>query len=217
MRTFLNLSLLALIVSGLGSIFTQIALRTSLQTAHSSFELQAQDGAAVNLSQGPPYVGYQKLFYYSGSNVQYICMARNVGPQSTITVTAATAANPGVFTSTGHGFETGSAARVSVSGGTGNWVPANGIWILSRVDADTFTLRDPTTGTQLNTTGFGAVSGAIRVSTSAPRSTQGVWTIQKFEYDGSSNLTGLFWAVGGTGGTQGNRCSDRATTWMEWR
>jgi len=140
--------------------------------------LDAQDGAAVNLSQGPPYVGYQKLFFYSGSNVQYICSSKNVTVQSTVTVTAATAANPGVFTVVGHGFEAGSAARVTVSGGTGNWAPANSIWILSRVDADTFTLRDITSGTQLNTTGFGALTGTIRVATTAPRSTQFLGTVE---------------------------------------
>jgi len=201
MKSFTWFVLLAIVVMLLGSVIG----------------LKAQDGAAVNLSQGPPYVGYQKLFFYSGTNVEYICYSKNVVNQSTITVTAATAAGPGVFTATGHGFELGSAPRVNVSGGTGNWAPANGVWILSPIDADTFTLRDPTSGTQLDTTGFGAVTGTIRVSTSAPRSTHNIWNIQKFRYDGSNNVTGIFWAVGGTGGTQGNRCSDRAATWMEWR
>jgi len=179
--------------------------------------LKAQDGASVNLSQGPPYVGYQKLFYYSGTNIQYICIAKNVGPQSTITVSAATAATPGVFTSVGHGFELGSRARVTVSGGTGNWTAANGYWTLEPIDVDTFTIRSLTTGTDLDTSTFGAVAGTIRVATTAPRSTAYVWTIQKLKYDGGSNLTGTFWAVGGTSGTQGNRCADRAATWMEWR
>lgn len=193
-------------------VFIEIAIM--LVTVSIGF---GQDGTSVNLSQGPPYVGYQRLLFYSGSNVQYICYSKNVTVSTTITVTAATAAGPGVFTSVGHGFDAGSAPRVTTSGGTGNWAAANGIWILSRVDADTFTLRDPTSGTQLVTTGFGALTGTIRVNTTAPRSTHNIWSIQKLEYDGSNNVIGTFWAVGGTGGTQGNRCSDRAATWMEWR
>lgn len=198
--------------------FSKLAiLALAVMLVFGAVGLNAQDGSNVNLSQGPPYVGYQRLFFYSSGNVQYICYSKNVVPGNTITVTAATAANPGVFTITGHGFELGSAPRVTVSGGTVNWAPANGIWILSPIDANTFTLRSQTTGTQLDTTGFGAVTGTILVNTSTPRSTQAIWSIQKMEYDGSANLTGMFWAVGGTGGTQGNRCADRAATWMEWR
>ena len=180
--------------------------------------LWGQDGSPVALTEGPyPGTDYQKLFYYSGTNLQYICTARSVqGNTSTITISAITAANPGVFTSVGHGFDTGAAPRVTVSGATGNWTAVNGTWLLNAVDADTFTLRDPTTGTQVNTTGATGGIGTVILKTSAPRTTEYRWAIRKYTYDGSNNLIGSFTAFG-AGGKMGNRCADRAATFVEWR
>jgi len=179
--------------------------------------MPAQDGTSVNLSQGPPYVGYQRLMFYSGSNLEYVCYSKNVAPQTRITISAITAATPGVLTSVGHGFELGTRARVTIAGATGDWAEANGIWLVEPTDADTFTLRDITTGTQLDTAGNAGGIGTVTLTTTAPRSTAYHWQIAKFRYDGSSNITATVWAVGGTGGVSNNRCSDRAATWMEWR
>jgi len=179
----------------------------------------AQEGTPVALTEGPyPGPDYQRLLFYSGSNLTYMCAARSVqGQNSSTSVSAITAANPGVFTSTAHGFDLGTAPRVTVSGATGDWAEANGTWILSPVDANTFTLRDPTSGTQLDTSGNAGGIGTVVVRTTAPKSTSSVWAIRKYTYDGSSNLTGMFTAFSGTGGKMGNRCSDRAATFVEWR
>lgn len=53
------------------------------------------------------------------------------------TITAASNASPIVITSAGHGLTTGS--RVTISGVAGN-TAANGTWVITRVDADTFRL-----------------------------------------------------------------------------
>lgn len=187
--------------------------------AFMALSMRGQDGAPVAITEGPyPGTDYQKLFYYSGANLQYICTARSVqGNTSTISITAITAANPGVFTSVGHGFDTGAAPRVTVSGATGNWTAVNGSWLVTAIDADTFTLRDPTTGTQLDTTGATGGIGSPILRTTAPRTTEYRWAIRKYTYDGSSNLIGAFTAFSGTGGKMGNRCSDRAATYVEWR
>lgn len=179
----------------------------------------AQEGTPVALTEGPyPGPDYQRLFYYSGSNLQYMCAARSVqGQNSSTTVSGITAAAPGVFTSTAHGFDTGTAPRVTVSGGTGDWAEVNGTWILSPVDANTFTLRDPTTGTQLDTSGNTGGIGTVVVRTTAPKTVSPVWAIRKYTYDGSNNLVGAFTAFSGSGGKMGNRCSDRAATYTEWR
>jgi len=66
------------------------------------------------------------------------------------TISAATQANPAVLTKTGHGLVSGD--TILISGFTGNWVPANGIWRVNYVSADTFSIP-------VNATGFGAMTG----------------------------------------------------------
>lgn len=183
------------------------------------FLVTAQEGTPVALTEGPyPGPDYQRLFFYSGSNLTYMCAARSVqGQNSSTAVSAITAANPGVFTSTGHGFDLGTAPRVTVSGGTGDWAEVNSTWILSPIDANTFTLRDPTTGAQLDMSGNTGGIGTVVVRTTAPKTGSPVWAIRKYTYDGSNNLIGAFTAFSGNGQKMTNRCSDRAATFTEWR
>lgn len=80
-----------------------------------------------------------------------------------LSVSSATAANPGVFTTATHNFVVGE--RVTISGGTGNWAAANGNWIINTVPATTtFSVAALTTGTALDTTSFGALSGTVVVT-----------------------------------------------------
>lgn len=82
---------------------------------------------------------------------------------ASLSVSAATAASPGVFTTATHNFVPGE--RVSISGGTGSWAPANGDWIVNTVPlTTTFSVAALTTGTPLNTTGFGALTGTVVVT-----------------------------------------------------
>lgn len=184
----------------------------------------AQEGVNSVISQGPPIVPYQKLIFYNGSNaVTYVCTANSRSPQTYFTITAATAANPGVFTSTAHGFSIYSKPRVTIIGTmpTG-WTAVAGQWILSPVDANTFQLLSPTTGTALNTTGFTpAWSGTAQGQTTAPRTNQPYWAIQWLQYDGSGNLVHTSNAYGSSGsgasGLVGVKCDDRASGYVEYK
>lgn len=158
-------------------------------------------GAPVNVSQGPPPVGYQSLLYYTGSNLQYVCLAASdqINEQE-ITVTAASNANPVSFTATAHGFDYQSGATtlpaIKITGGTVNWTPINGVWVATPTSANAFTIA-------VNSTGFGALTGTLTVTTRAPLTTKSYWSVQKLVYDGSSNLIGTFWGStpGGAGST----------------
>ena len=117
----------------------------------------------VNQTQGPPPIAYQRLFFYDGSNnLQYICWAPSDQlAETTIAISAASNANPVVFTYTG-GFDYQSGATtlpaVKITGGTGGWAAVNGVW-----------LATPLSATILNSIGCPRLS---RVATSDDRSRQ---------------------------------------------
>jgi len=179
--------------------------------------LYSQDGTAVSLSQGPPYVPYTTLQFFDGSaRLEYLCIARpTMGSPSKLTISGITAANPGVFTYANHGIELGQAPKASISGGASTWAIVNGLWIIDPIDANTFYIRDPTTGTRLNTSSGSGGIGTIILTIDSARTTAYVWSIRKFVYV-SATQTNSFWARG-SGGMSGNRCSDRAATTTEWR
>lgn len=156
--------------------------------------LHAQNlGSPVNPNAGPPPIAFQKLFYYSGSNIQYVCqtLSDRINEQP-ITVTAASNANPVSFTATAHGFDYQSGATtlpaVKISGGTGNWTAINGVWVATPTSANAFTIA-------VNSTTFGALTGTLVVTTRAPLTTANYWAVQKYVYDGSNNLIGSFWSA----------------------
>lgn len=182
----------------------------------------AQDGATVNLYTGPQQVPLQSFFFYTGSNLTTVCWAKSFSPNTRFTITSATAASPAVFTFASHGFFVTSAIttpRVSISGATGSWVSLNADWLLTPTAANTFTLANPTTGTNLDSTGFGALAGTVVLNTTAPRTSQNYWSMMKLTYDVSNNLTGKFLAFGdaGTRGVFANKCDDRAAAYVEWK
>ena len=155
----------------------------------------------VRISQKSPDTGYQMILGYSGTNVIYICKAASIQKTSpSIAIASATNANPVVFTvSGGHGFDsaTSPAAKpsITVSGGTGQWVVANATWTATILSSTTFSVP-------LNSTAIGAMTGTIVFTTRAPRTTDPVWSVQAFTYDGSNNLTGGAWAIGTPSFTQ---------------
>ncbi len=179
--------------------------------------LLAQQGQQVVISQGPKVTIYQKLLFYSGTDLQYVCTALSAqGAQTSVSVTGATNANPGVFTATAHGFDLTTNPRVTFATAPGGWSSlTTGAWILVPISANTFSLRGAETGTALDTSAFGAWSGTYAMKTWAPRTNQPVWQIEKFQYDGSSNLVSSL--TGFVNGSATNKCDDKTANYMEWK
>lgn len=183
-----------------------------------------QEGQTVNLSQGPPSPPYQKIFFYSGSNLTYLCSAKSSpAQQSTISITSATSATPAVFTSTAHGFYSAGAAvklgtpRVTISGAPAAWAALNsGSWLLSATGVDTFQLLNPSTGTAFDGGALAAWSGSATVTASAPRTSMDIWSIAKYVYDGSNNIIWSGQAFASQGLTR-NTCVDPTVATIEWR
>ena len=144
------------------------------------------------ISQKSPLTAYQFIMAYSGSDLLYICRAASTQPTSpSISIASATQANPVVFTvSGGHGFNTSSLPQVTISGGTGNWTGVNGTFTATIINSTTFSIA-------VDSSAYGAVTGTLVFTTRAPRTTSYIWSVQKFVYDGSSNLIWSGW-VGGT-------------------
>lgn len=88
-------------------------------------------------------------------HTQKITLYKNVTP---VAVTSSTDATPIVVTATAHGFATGD--RVLIYGHTTN-IAANGIFKVTRLTANTFSLQDEFTGASVAGTGAGAGSGGI--------------------------------------------------------
>lgn len=85
------------------------------------------------------------------------------------------------------------------------------------VDANTFTINNATTGTPLNTSGFGgAWSGTANFVSQAPRTSSAYWAVQWLQYDGNNNLTATMNAYAAKG-LAGVKCDDRAAGYTEWR
>ncbi len=71
------------------------------------------------------------------------------------TITAATNANPVVFTKTAHGLTTGTV--ITLFGGTGAWSAVNGSFVITSTGANTFSIP-------VDSTAFGALTGTITAS-----------------------------------------------------
>lgn len=84
----------------------------------------------------------------------------NVTP---VAITSSTDATPIVVTATSHGFITGQ--RVLIIGHTTN-IAANGIYKVTNLSANTFSLQDEITGA--NITGSGAGAGSSGIAVAAP-------------------------------------------------
>lgn len=175
---------------------------------------------AVTISQSPSAQGYQTLIFPDGNNnTQYICYARSRVAETAITVSSATNASPVNFTATAHGFDYRSGATVNptvkISGGTGSWAAANGVWVATITGDNNFTIP-------VDSTGFGTFAGqSLSVTTFAPRTNFAVWAIRKFAYDANQIMIWSGWAsapagsgsslltAGGT--AQNKACASRAS------
>lgn len=157
-------------------------------------------GQSVRQSEQPADLGSQSLNVYSGTDLTYRCVApSSSAATSTITVTTATAANPGVFTATAHGFDYQSGATITVlvfiNGFTGGWTGLNGLHVLTPSSANALT-------SDVDTSGFGAFGAQVpALITRAVRTTDAVWAIQHYVYDGSHNTIWSGWAAGAANAT----------------
>jgi hypothetical protein len=165
--------------------------------------------AQLQCNQMPNGTPCQTINNYTGSNLTSSCTALSVEtlrrPTISVAITAATNANPVVFTSTGHGFALGSRPFVTITGFTAGWVTANISGTATVIDANTFSMV-------FDSSALGAIAGSPVFSTTAPRTTVAEWSIRVFKYDGSNNLIGAFWLNGamnvGTG--NGSLCTSTA-------
>jgi hypothetical protein len=94
------------------------------------------------------------------NSVEYV-IYNAITPQ---TATSSTDATPIVVTKTAHGYATGD--LIVIQGHTTN-VAANGIFKITRVDADSFSLQNPYTGA--NVAGSGAGAGSNGIMCAAPK------------------------------------------------
>lgn len=154
----------------------------------------AVEGITVRESEGPRPVAYQRLFFYTGTNLDYACYTRSTqigpsGPQAiSLTVSTASNANPVSLTATGHGLNSSSTPSVKITGATGNWAGLNGVWVATVTGANTFTVP-------FNSVSAGSFSGqTLTVTTYAPKTSASVWAIQKTVYDASGNPIFSGWA-----------------------
>ena len=169
----------------------------------------SQDGQPVRISDDPSNVAVTQVFIVNGSNqTTAICSARSLmttgfRAATSVSISAATNANPAVFTSTGHGFPTDSRPSVTISGGTGSWAAVNGTFTATVVDADTYSIP-------VDSTTFGALAGTVIFQTTAPRTTVPEWAVQKIAYDISGNAIYKAWLNGVSSYT--SKCSDASST-----
>jgi hypothetical protein len=98
-------------------------------------------------------------------------------------LSAATAANPAVFTSAAHGYSNGDRVVLTVFSTDANWLFWNyREWTISDATTDTFTLTEFGSATKLNTTGYGAISSGTVTRCRAPHA--------HISIDGSAKTTG---------------------------
>lgn len=195
-------------------------LRLTLALALLAIVAPAQNRATVALSKGTPDTAVTGLFFYDASNnLEYICKAPPnvfsytwaVTPsinQGTLT-SIAVATNVGtVTTSAAHGLAIGN--LVTVSGST--TAALNGSYKVKTVgSATTFTI------TTVGVSDATYNTAALKVSTTAPRTTASVWSIEKFTYDVSSNLIADQFATALVSGNSASTaysfiCGNRAVT-----
>lgn len=162
----------------------------------------------VDLSQFPTGPSVEAVYAYDGSNnLLSACYALTIDTTSRrssiiTSISAATNANPVVFTSTGHGFNLNIRPKVTISGGTGNWTAVNGTFTATIVDANSFSIP-------IDSTTFGAVTGTLTYTTTAPRSNVAEWEVILYSYTSTNLILKSF--LGGTASFS-NKCSDAAST-----
>jgi hypothetical protein len=162
----------------------------------------------VRLSQGAPQEGYQAVYATDGSgNVISVCTSQSIDntgirARTKVSISAATNANPVVFTSTGNGFTLNTRPNITISGATVGWVTVNSTFVATVIDANTFSIP-------IDSTAFGALSGTLVFTTTAPRQTVAEWSVVRYFFSGT-NILSRVW-LGGTS-AYNNKCTDTVST-----
>lgn len=106
------------------------------------------------------------------------------------TITGATNASPIVITSANHGLNTGT--LVTISGVTGN-TAANGKWVVTRINASTFSLDSSVGNGAYVSGGVWSVTGLYSASIT-PQSAAGYEQGESYTILVSANVSGVAWA-----------------------
>lgn len=177
------------------------------------------DGQTVTLSAGAPPIGYTQVQNYTSGNLSSVCLSPSSikGPigarrlRTNVSISAATNANPVVFTSTGHGFPINSRPLIAITGATGNWTPVNATANANGTVYQTATVIDANTfSIPVDSTTFGALTGTLTFVTTAARTTVAEWAVKELAYDISNNLIWVGWLNGSSG--YDSKCSDAGST-----
>lgn len=145
-----------------------------------------QDGSEVNLSQSPPRLGITRVLSYDTNGyLRYTCITPSLR-YSASTLTGATIVANGssaTITLASHGLRVGNPITITGSSVMG----LSGTYAIATVPStSTFTIT---------TTASGTDSGGV-VTTVAPRSSQGIWSIQRTVSDSTGKLLSVDWANG---------------------
>lgn len=104
-----------------------------------------------------------------------------------VTITSSTDATPIVITATGHGFTTGDLVQIF---GHATNIAANGIYKITVIDANTFSLQDLNSGANIAGSGAGAGSGGVVVKAPKILLVEDAKSIQfEIHTSGSASLT----------------------------
>lgn len=163
----------------------------------------------TRLSQAPTDIAYQRVNAYDGShNIISTCYSpaidiTGIRARTNVSISAASNANPVVFTSTGNGFTLNTRPLITIKGATVGWVTVNGTFTATVIDANTFSIP-------IDSSAFGALSGTLSFLTTAPRQTVAEWGVIRYFYAaGTSDQISSVWLGGATGNA---KCSDSAST-----
>jgi len=169
----------------------------------------AQEGNPVNVSISNPLTAYTNLFFYSGTDLQYSCRAKSQQPTATFIISGST---PFALTSIVVLTNVGTVTTVSDNG-----LKVNDKIVISGATVDTDLNGTYKIATVTNSKVFTIVTVSVanatytdtglQFTTTAPRTTQPIWGIQKFTVS-SSLVTQTQWA---NGSTTGQICDNRAT------
>lgn len=142
----------------------------------------AQQGAQVDVSEGPPSYPYSSRYFRDGSgNLEYECRARAVQPtftwrRSTSTITdVVDSANTSTITfSSAHGLAVGNA--ITIAGATVD-ADLNGTYFVQTVGSTT-----TATITTASVTDATYTDATMTITTTAPRTSAPIWSILKLSY-----------------------------------
>jgi hypothetical protein len=147
----------------------------------------------VTTAISPPKEAWCQLIAYSGSNPEYVGWARSTQPVPTVALVGAlgfvsitNSSTTATVAWTAHGLATGN--RVVVSGASVD-TDLNGSYVIIVTGADAFTFTTASVGNAAYT------EATLAITTTAPRTGDPVWAIQKNVY--STNLpVQVFFAEG---------------------